>query len=235
RIKPERIDGGRPVIEKLAARLDSFRPQLKVGKPNGESSRHGYLYEYHQSSADECALYEAVKALHDDDLQTLFTCLIADRVGTFDGWEPKLGDGPLACALARDLEIDMTETWAIDADYLALCKKPPMREIFEVVSSSADDPELAVDRDKMTAKAMRNALSIRPVHVLPREMQFGPEKKSREGQGHKICAGRKGAGGRIGTQTRRNHNVINRDREGPTAIACGAHRTARGRQGCGRG
>ncbi len=117
--------------------------------------------------------YDGLKALSDTDLDRLFAALVAAQVGAFAGGEPTLGDNPLAVHLAKDLNVDMSERWDIDDDYLAYCKKPALLEILNANGEWEDGGAAA---SKKTAKALREMVTTETsgaTHILPREMQFG--------------------------------------------------------------
>ncbi len=117
--------------------------------------------------------YEAIKALSDADLDRLFSALVAAQVGTFAGADPTLGDSPLAVQMAEDLGIDMGTRWAIDDDYLSLCKKPPLIDILGANGEWTDGGAAVA---KKTAKALREMVKTETsgtTHILPRDMQFG--------------------------------------------------------------
>lgn len=187
-----RITGGRvdPVVSpRLAPSIADIISKLpdkifgsEEGVPiaiKGQFGLHCYIDDAREANA-----YSALQTLSDEELDRLLAVLVATSVGTWTGWSPTLGDDPLPCAVAEDLQIDMTEHWQIDEAYLELCRKKALREIFEAVAPSGDDADMIASRDKMTAKAMRTAITMRndsdtmaSVYVLPREMQFGSEKE----------------------------------------------------------
>jgi ParB/RepB/Spo0J family partition protein len=67
---------------------------------------------------DFTGVYNYLKGLEDDKLQELFNVLTAQAFGSWYGFDPQPEDSPLAVAVAKDLELDMSQHFTLSEEFL---------------------------------------------------------------------------------------------------------------------
>ncbi len=84
-------------------------------------------------SKTQAAVFGELIALPWDDLISLFAALIAERVGTWFGPDPRYGDGPLAIAIAAAVNArhHLVDLWAPDEAYFSGYTKETLTAIAE--------------------------------------------------------------------------------------------------------
>ena len=184
RMSADRIEADdRALHRNVAGVLDGFRATLGSKRFTDDSLGRGHLQLCYDERGNELSVYKTIEALDDAELDRLFTALVAGRVGTFSGYEPRLGDLPLPCTLAADLNVNLLEHWCIDDEYLAMLKKPRLIEILDAIAPFDKDGK--AEAQKKTAKELREIVktkTLESMRVLPREMQFGSESNLEAGE-----------------------------------------------------
>lgn len=134
-------------------------------------------------ASDPVALWRLLgERLDAGELVRFLGALTALRCGSWSHCREQPGDEPLAVAVATDLEAephaDNGGTWAIEADFLELCRKPKLIEILldERMTVASTTPDEA---GKMTMKQLRTAILEDPSHgaILPAIMTWGTESE----------------------------------------------------------
>jgi hypothetical protein len=118
-------------------------------------------------------VYDYLKTLEDKELKKLFNALTAATFGSWTDYEPKPGDRPLANAVARDLNIDMTKHFTLTEDFLKGYRKAGLLEMLR---------ELGYQQDfaMITTKGLREFVlsSLKDKSYLPKLAQFSETEQA---------------------------------------------------------
>ncbi|PKV50860.1 ParB family chromosome partitioning protein [Aquimarina sp. MAR_2010_214] len=87
------------------------------------------------SNLDYTALYEALKALNDFELNHVFSLLVAMSFGQ-ETFEKEESENSIFHQVARDLDIDVREGWTPDESYFTLFKKDQLLQIADDCGAS---------------------------------------------------------------------------------------------------
>jgi ParB family transcriptional regulator, chromosome partitioning protein len=118
---------------------ETLKPHLEVLKEVlGEHNVKPYPLQTRCYGDEQVKVYEYLKTLENKALRILFNTLIAATFGSWTDYEPKPGDRPLANAVARDLNIDMTRHFTLTQDFLKGYRKPGLIELLREMGFNAD-------------------------------------------------------------------------------------------------
>lgn len=118
--------------ETLKSHLEALKEAL------GEHNVKPYPLQTRCYGDEQVKVYEYLKTLENKELRVLFNTLIAATFGSWTDYEPKPGDRPLANAVARDLNIDMTKHFTLTEDFLKGYRKPGLIELLREMGFNAD-------------------------------------------------------------------------------------------------
>jgi ParB family transcriptional regulator, chromosome partitioning protein len=150
---------------------ETLQPHLEaLTKVLGEHNIKPYPLQTRCYGNEQVKVYEYLKTLENKNLRVLFNTLIAATFGSWTDYEPKPGDRPLANAVARDLNIDMTRHFTLTEDFLKGYRKPGLIELLREMGFNADF-------SMMTSAGLAAFISscVRDKTYLPSLVQFFDE------------------------------------------------------------
>lgn len=172
-MRTERVGPDERTLDaRVAATLDRLRTVMGVSLFDKVGDGDRALCLDYRNDDDDAGLtiYRAIRSLADADLDALFAALVASRVGSFCGYEPRLGDDPVAVAMAEDLGLDMSEALPLPDTYLKLMGKERLGEMLIAIGWKFAET-LKPTRAVLAARVQEDA-----ANVLPRELRFGTTK-----------------------------------------------------------
>ncbi len=118
---------------------ETLQPHLEALKEIlGEHNVKPYPLQARCYGSEQVKIYEYLKTLENKQLRVLFNTIIATTFGSWTDYEPKPGDRPLANAVARDLNIDMTKHFTLTEDFLKGYRKPGLTQLLQEMGFNAD-------------------------------------------------------------------------------------------------
>jgi hypothetical protein len=117
----------------------TLKPHLEtLTQVLGEHNVKPYPLQTKCYGDEQVKVYDYLKTLEDKELKKLFNALTAATFGSWTDYEPKPGDRPLANAVARDLNIDMTKHFTLTEDFLKGYRKLGLIELLRDMGFNAD-------------------------------------------------------------------------------------------------
>jgi ParB/RepB/Spo0J family partition protein len=151
-----------------------FEPHVKaLTKKLGEGAVKSYPLEVRSYGNDGVKLYSYLKKLTDENLQNLFNALTASTFGSWYEFDSQPEDSPLAVAVAKDLELDITQHFTLNEDFLKGYRKTGLIKLLN---------ELGFHQDfsSMTSKGLIAFILsvVKKQPHLPKLVQFFEESEN---------------------------------------------------------
>lgn len=179
RSQPEGFGRGAIAAEVLAV-FDKYRARFDGWLDDDEPAERGLRLRYWEEGCQVKA-FNVLCGFKPCEMHELFAAFVASSLKTCSGYNAALGDAPLAAALAREVNADVSKHWRLDESFLQRCRKPELLEIAVGMGvPHVCSPPLTVDRlKKLKAKELRQIilefLAVRPEAgaLVPAPLRFG--------------------------------------------------------------
>jgi hypothetical protein len=174
------VDEPGAVAPEVLAVFDKYRPRFEGFLDEDEPAERGLRLRYWEEGCQVKA-FNVLCGFKPCEMHELFAAFVASSLKTCSGYNAALGDAPLAAALAREVNADVSKHWRLDESFLQRCRKAELLEIAVGMGvPQVCSPPLTVDRlKKLKAKELRQIilefLAVRPEAgaLVPAPLRFG--------------------------------------------------------------